>query len=364
MSHVTKEAVEAAIKTFIEPHLEKDVISAKVLKKIDISPEGQVNIQIVLGFPAKGYIPTLTEQLQSRIAAVPGVTGVKLDVSSKIAAHAVQKTLKPIDNVKNIIAVASGKGGVGKSTVAVNLALALSVEGATVGILDADIYGPSQPRMLGVSGHPESKDGKTLEPVVSYHLQSMSIGFLIDEETPMIWRGPMVTQALEQLLQDTNWQALDYLIIDLPPGTGDTQLTLAQKVPVSGAVIVTTPQDIALLDARKGLKMFQKVEVPVLGVVENMSIHICSNCGHEEHIFGQGGGMRMAEQYDVDFLGALPLDRRIREETDSGKPTVVAEPECRIAQIYREIARRAAAKLSLLEKDYAARFPSIVIQNN
>ncbi len=363
MTSVTRATVEAAIKTFIEPHLEKDLISAKVMKKLDISPEGRVSVQVVLGFPAQGYIPTLTEALRSRIAAVAGVTGVQVEISSKIAAHAVQKTLKPIDNVKNIIAVASGKGGVGKSTVAVNLALALSVEGATVGILDADIYGPSQPRMLGVSGQPESKDGKTLEPVMGHRLQAMSIGFLIDEETPMIWRGPMVTQALEQLLQDTNWQNLDYLIIDLPPGTGDTQLTLAQKVPVSGAVIVTTPQDIALLDARKGLKMFQKVEVPVLGVVENMSIHICSNCGHEEHIFGQGGGVRMAEQYDVDFLGALPLDKRIREETDGGKPTVAAEPDCRIAQIYREIARRAAAKLSLLEKDYAAKFPSIVIQN-
>jgi ATP-binding protein involved in chromosome partitioning len=281
-----------------------------------------------------------------------------------VVAHSVQKALKPIDNVKNIIAVASGKGGVGKSTTAVNLALALSAEGGRVGLLDADIYGPSQPRMLGITGKPESKDGSTLEPMMAYHLQAMSIGFLIDEETPMIWRGPMVTQALEQLLNDTNWADLDYLVIDLPPGTGDTQLTLAQKVPVSGAVIVTTPQDIALLDARKGLKMFEKVEVPVLGIVENMSIHICSNCGHEESIFGTGGGQRMAEQYGVDLLGQLPLDIRIREETDGGKPTVVAEPEARISQIYREIARKTAAKLSLQAKDYAAKFPNIVIQNN
>ncbi len=252
----------------------------------------------------------------------------------------------------------------GKSTTAVNLALALAAEGANVGLLDADIYGPSQPRMLGVRAKPESKDGKTLEPIVSYHLQAMSIGFLIDEETPMIWRGPMVTQALDQLLHDTNWKDLDYLIVDLPPGTGDTQLTLAQRVPVSGAVIVTTPQDIALLDARKALKMFEKVEVTVLGVVENMSIHICSKCGHEEHIFGEGGGVRMAEQYDVDFLGALPLDLSIREETDSGKPPVVADPEGRISQIYREIARRVAAKLSTQAKEYAAKFPNIVIQNN
>jgi len=260
--------------------------------------------------------------------------------------------------------VASGKGGVGKSTTAVNLALALSAEGATVGILDADIYGPSQPRMLGITGKPESNDGSSLEPMNSYHLQAMSIGFLIDEETPMIWRGPMVTQALEQLLNDTNWADLDYLVIDLPPGTGDTQLTLAQKVPVSGAVIVTTPQDIALLDARKGLKMFQKVEVPVLGIVENMSIHICSNCGHEEHIFGQGGGTSMSEQYGIDLLGALPLDINIREQTDSGKPSVVADPDSRISEIYREIARKTAAKLSLQAKDYAAKFPRIVIQNN
>src|SRR6185436_2736718 len=247
--------------------------------------------------------------------------------------------------------------------VAVNLALALSVEGANVGILDADIYGPSQPRMLGAQTKPESKDGNTLEPVLSHGLQSMSIGYLIDEETPMVWRGPMVTQALEQLLRDTNWRDIDYLVVDLPPGTGDTQLTLAQKVPVTGALIVTTPQDIALLDARKGLKMFEKVEIPVLGIVENMSTHICSKCGHEEHIFGEGGGARMAKQYNVDLLGDLPLDIRIREETDNGKPTVAADPNCHISQLYRGIARRIAAKLSQQKKDYGSKFPNIVIQN-
>jgi ATP-binding protein involved in chromosome partitioning len=231
------------------------------------------------------------------------VSDASINVSSNIASHAVQKGVKPLEGVKNMIAVASGKGGVGKSTVAVNLALALSAEGANAAILDADIYGPSQPRMLGVRAKPQSKDGRSLEPIHSYHLQAMSIGFLIEEETPMIWRGPMVTQALEQLLKDTRWHEVDYLIIDLPPGTGDIQLTLAQKVPVSGAIIVTTPQDIALLDARKGLKMFEKVEVPVLGIIENMSTHICSKCGHEEHIFGEGGGQRMAEQYGVDLLG-------------------------------------------------------------
>lgn len=363
MSHVTKEQVEHAIKGYLEPHLRKDLVAAKAVKAIEIA-EGDVKVRVVLGFPAKGIQETITTELKGRVEAIPGVTRCQVEVSWSVVAHSVQKSLKPIDNVKNIIAVASGKGGVGKSTTAVNLALALSVEGAKVGLLDADIYGPSQPRMLGITGKPESRDGNTLEPMHSYHLQAMSIGFLIDEETPMIWRGPMVTQALEQLLKDTNWSDLDYLVVDLPPGTGDTQLTLAQKVPVSGAVIVTTPQDIALLDARKGLKMFEKVEVPVLGIVENMSIHICSNCGHEEPIFGEGGGQRMADQYGVDLLGQLPLDIRIREETDSGKPTVVAEPESRIAQIYREIARKTAAKLSLQAKDYAAKFPSIVIQNN
>ena len=363
MSDVTKEQVEEAIKGYTEPNLEKDLVSAGCVKGVEIEGD-QVRVRILLGFPAKGIEAEVAAKVKQSIEALDGVGGAQVETSWSVVAHSVQKSLKPIDNVKNIIAVASGKGGVGKSTTAVNLALALSAEGARVGILDADIYGPSQPRMLGISGKPESKDGSTLEPMSSYHLQAMSIGFLIDEETPMIWRGPMVTQALEQLLSDTNWSELDYLVIDLPPGTGDTQLTLAQKVPVSGAVIVTTPQDIALLDARKGLKMFQKVEVPVLGIVENMSIHICSKCGNEEHIFGEGGGKAMAEQYGVQLLGALPLDIDIRQETDSGKPTVVAQPESRISEIYREIARRTAAKLSLQAKDYAAKFPRIVIQNN
>ncbi|WP_296802815.1 iron-sulfur cluster carrier protein ApbC [Thiolapillus sp.] len=363
MSEVTKEAIEEALKGYVQPDLGKDLVSTKMVKDIQIDG-GKVKLTVLLGFPAKSVAEDIKAGLCEAVKAVDGVTDCEVDLSWEIAAHSVQKSLKPIDNIKNIIAVASGKGGVGKSTTAVNLALALSQEGAKVGILDADIYGPSQPRMLGISGQPESPDGKTLEPMNSYHLQAMSIGFLIDEETPMIWRGPMVTQALEQLLNDTNWSDLDYLIIDLPPGTGDTQLTLAQKVPVSGAIIVTTPQDIALLDARKGFKMFEKVEVPVLGIVENMSIHICSNCGHEEHIFGEGGGKSMSDQYGVDFLGALPLEMRIREETDSGKPTVVAEPDCRTSEIYREIARKAAAKLAVQAKSYASKFPNIVIQNN
>jgi ATP-binding protein involved in chromosome partitioning len=360
---VTREQIEEAIKGYVEPHFQRDLVSAKSVKNIDIDGD-QVKVSVELGFPAKGIFDEISQAVKSAVEALDGVSSADVDVSSKVVAHSVQKALKPIDNVKNIIAVASGKGGVGKSTVAVNLALALSAEGARVGILDADIYGPSQPRMLGISGKPESNDGQTLEPMNSYHLQAMSIGFLIDEETPMIWRGPMVTQALEQLLNDTNWSDLDYLIIDLPPGTGDTQLTLAQKVPVSGAIIVTTPQEIALLDARKGFKMFEKVEVPVLGIVENMSTHICSKCGEVEAIFGEGGGERMAEEYGVDFLGGLPLDKSIREGTDIGKPSVVADPDSAISSIYREIARKAAAKLALQAKSYASKFPNIVIENN
>jgi len=362
MTDVTRELVEAALKQAIDPYTGEDPVTNKAVKNIAVDG-GKVTVDVVCGYPNKGCADELASQLEEKVKAVAGVSSATVNVGFKIASHGVQKGVSPIDNVKNIIAVASGKGGVGKSTVSVNLALALAAEGANVGILDADIYGPSQPRMLGVTGQPESKDGKSLEPMTSYNLQAMSIGFLIEEETPMIWRGPMVTQALEQLLKDTRWDKLDYLIVDLPPGTGDTQLTLAQKVPVSGAVIVTTPQDIALLDARKAFKMFEKVEIPVLGIVENMSTHICSNCGHEEHIFGEGGGLRMAEQYDVDYLGAIPLDIRIREDADGGKPTVVAEPEGRLAQTYREIARRAAAKLSLKKKDFTTAFPSIVIEN-
>ncbi len=362
MMAVSQLQVETVLKEVIDPYLKQDLVSARAVKNIAVD-DGRAVIDVVLGYPAKGWQDELAGQLRAKVAAISGVSDATINVSSKIATHAVQKGVKPLAGVKNMIAIASGKGGVGKSTVAVNLALALSAEGANAAILDADIYGPSQPRMLGVKAKPESKDGRSLEPVHSYHLQTMSIGFLIEEETPMIWRGPMVTQALEQLMKDTRWEDVDYLIIDLPPGTGDTQLTLAQKVPVSGAVIVTTPQDIALLDARRGLKMFEKVEVPVLGIVENMSTHICSKCGHEEHIFGEGGGKRMAEQYNVDLLGSVPLDIRIREETDGGRPTVVADPDGRVAQIFREIARRVAAKLSLKKKDFSAAFPNIVIQN-
>ena len=363
MVDLTRADVEQVIHAYQEPYYEQDLLSAKAVSDIQIQ-DSQVKLSIELGFPAKGYAESLSEALQQHLQqALPGCQA-SVTVSSKIAAHEVQQGLKPLPNIKNIIAVASGKGGVGKSTTAINLALALAADGAAVGILDADIYGPSQPRMLGANRRPESKDGKSLEPIVNHGIQAMSIGFLIDEESPMIWRGPMVTGALEQLLRDTRWHELDYLVIDLPPGTGDIQLTLAQKIPVSGAVIVTTPQDIALLDARKGLKMFEKVEVPVLGIVENMSTHICSNCGYEEHIFGEGGGRRMAEQYAVRFLGSLPLDIRIREESDSGHPTVVADPDGPLAQAYHDIARRAAARLALQARSYSQMFPNIVIQNN
>ncbi|RJQ46897.1 MAG: iron-sulfur cluster carrier protein ApbC [Gammaproteobacteria bacterium] len=362
MGGISQTDVETLLKEVVDPCLGQDLVTARAVKNIAVSDDG-VSVEIVLGYPAKGCQEQLAEQVRKKLQSLPGLKRAEVKVSSHITVHAVQRGVKPHPAIKNIIAVASGKGGVGKSTTAVNLALALAAEGANAGILDADIYGPSQPRMLGGNERPVSKDGKSMEPVLRHGIQSMSIGYLIDEETPMIWRGPMVTTALEQLLNDTRWQDVDYLVVDLPPGTGDIQLTLSQKIPVSGAVIVTTPQDIALLDARKALKMFQKVEVPVLGIIENMSTHICSQCGHEEHIFGAGGGERMAEQYDVDLLGSLPLDISIRENADNGHPSVMAEPDGRIAQIYRDIARKVAAKLALQARDFSAKFPKIVIQN-
>lgn len=363
MAEVSKEQIEALLKEINDRYLEKDIVTLNQVKAIDISDDGKVFIRIQQGYPAGTYRDELAEEIKNKLEGVEGISSVEVNVETRVAAHAVQKTLKRIDGIKNIIAVASGKGGVGKSTTSVNLALALQADGARVGLLDADIYGPSQPRMMGISGQPESPDGKTLEPMENYGVKTMSIGFLIEEDTPMIWRGPMVTQALEQLLSDTNWGELDYLVVDLPPGTGDTQLTLSQKIPVSGAVIVTTPQDIALLDARKGLKMFEKVEIPVLGVVENMSVHICSECGHAEEIFGVGGGTRMAEEQGVDFLGALPLDMSIRVQTDDGKPTVVSDPDSKITQMYKDISRKMAAKLAEQSKDYSAKFPTIKIEN-
>lgn len=322
----------------------------------------RARIELQLGYPAAGWHAALAAQARAVAEAVPGLAGVEVAVSSRAHAHRVQGGLSPLPGVRNILAVASGKGGVGKSTTAVNLALGLQAEGARVGVLDADIYGPSIPKMLGLSGRPDSPDGKTIEPKAGHGLQAMSIGLLVGEDTPMIWRGPMVTQALQQLLNDTRWDGLDYLVIDLPPGTGDIQLTLSQRVPVSGALIVTTPQDIATLDARKALQMFNKVDVPVLGIVENMAVHTCSNCGHVEHVFGAGGGERMAAQYGVPLLGSLPLDIRIREQADGGTPTVAADPDSPLAQAYRDIARRTAAGLSLQARNKAIGLPNIVIQ--
>jgi ATP-binding protein involved in chromosome partitioning len=359
---VSELQVQTALKEVIDPNTGKNLIATKSARNIKVSA-GDVSLDVELGYPAKTQIELIRKMVQAKLGSIAGIGKVSAKVTSKIVSHSVQRGVKLIPEVKNIIAVASGKGGVGKSTTAVNLALALAAEGAKVGILDADIYGPSQPTMLGITGRPESLDGKSLEPMLGHGVQAISIGFLIDVDTPMVWRGPMVTQALEQLLKDTHWQGIDYLVVDLPPGTGDIQLTLAQKVPVTGALIVTTPQDIALIDARKGLKMFEKVGIPIIGIVENMSTHICSNCGHEEHIFGSGGAEKMCKDFNTEFLGALPLDIRIREQTDSGKPTVVADPDGRSAEIYRRIARRVAVKISEQAKDMTSKFPNIVIQN-
>jgi len=322
----------------------------------------RVSVDMQLGYPAATVSSDVAARVRLALEADPAIESAAVSVTSRVHVHKVQGALGPLPSVKNIIVVASGKGGVGKSTVSANLALALQAEGAKVGVLDADIYGPSQPTMLGVHGKPESPDGKSITPMQAHGMPVMSIGFLVEADTPMIWRGPMVTQAMMQLLTDTRWEQLDYLIVDLPPGTGDIQLTLSQKVPVAGAVIVTTPQDIALLDARKALKMFEKVEVPVLGVVENMATHICSNCGHEEHVFGEGGGQRMSEQYGVPYLGSLPLDIRIREQADGGNPTVAAIPDSDLAARYREIARNTAARLSLQPRNKSLGLGKIMVQ--
>ena len=359
---VTEQQVQEALTNLTDPNTRKDYVSTKSARNIKVDGD-KVSVEILLGYPAKSQLEPVRADVTRALKAIPGVGGVNVNVQMKIVSHAVQRGVKLVPNIKNIVAVASGKGGVGKSTVAVNLALGLAAEGASVAVLDADIYGPSQPTMLGIRGRPESRDGKSLEPMEGHGLQAMSIGFLIDVETPMVWRGPMVTQALEQLLNETKWREVDYLVVDLPPGTGDIQLTLAQRVPVTGAVIVTTPQDIALMDARKGLKMFEKVGIPILGIVENMSTHVCSKCGHEEHIFGEGGGERMGKDYNVELLGALPLDIHIREQADSGKPTVVSDPDGRVSQIYKQIARRIAVKIAEKAQDHTAAFPKIVVQN-
>jgi ATP-binding protein involved in chromosome partitioning len=359
----TEAALLDALKTVVDPNTGKDFVSTRQLKNLRIDG-ASVAFDVELGYPAKSQIDGLRQALIAAARRVEGVDNVSANLATRITPHSVQRGVQLLPGVKNIVAIASGKGGVGKSTTAVNLALALVAEGASVGILDADIYGPSLPMMTGISGKPQSADGKTMLPMKNHGLQVMSIGFLIEADNPMIWRGPMATQALEQLLRQTQWEDLDYLIVDMPPGTGDIQLTLSQRVPLTGAVIVTTPQDIALLDAKKGLKMFEKVGVPILGVVENMAVHICSNCGHVEHIFGADGGKKMAAEYGVDYLGALPLALSIREQTDSGTPSVVAEPDGEIANLYKSVARQVAVKIAQRAKDFSAKFPTITVSKD
>jgi len=357
---VTEQTLMDALKSVVDPNTGHDFVSSKSIKNLTITGS-DVAFDVELGYPANSQIPGFRKALIAAAKGVAGVGNVSVNVNMKITAHAVQRGVQLLPKVKNIVAVASGKGGVGKSTTAVNLALALAAEGASVGLLDADIYGPSIPMMMGINGRPESTDGQTMDPLENYGVQVMSIGFLVAQDEAMIWRGPMATQALEQLLRQTNWHDLDYLIVDLPPGTGDIQLTLSQRVPMTGAVIVTTPQDIALLDARKGIKMFEKVGVPILGIVENMAVHVCSNCGHVEHIFGADGGKKMAAEYAMEYLGALPLDMQIRLQADTGKPTVVSDPDSEVAGIYRAVARKVAVSIAAKNKDFSSKFPSIKI---
>ncbi len=360
---VTEAALLEQIKTVVDPNTGRDFVSTRQLKNLRIEA-GDIAFDIELGYPAKSQIVSLRKALIAATRQVAGVENVSVNLQWKVTAHAVQRGVQLLPRVKNVVAVASGKGGVGKSTTTVNLALALAAEGARVGILDADIYGPSQPMMMGISGRPESADGKSMDPLSNYGVEVMSIGFLIDDDQAMIWRGPMATQALDQLLRQTNWGELDYLLVDMPPGTGDIALTLSQRVPLTGAVIVTTPQDIALLDAKKGLKMFEKVGVPVLGIVENMAVYCCPNCGHVEHIFGADGGKRMAAEYGVDYLGALPLNMGIRQQADSGMPTVVAEPDGEIASLYKGVARTVAVKIAQKAKDFSSKFPTISVSKS
>ena len=359
---VSTEALAAALNAVIDDQTGQPFTGGRAPRGLAVSPEGAVTLDIEMGYPARSRHEAIRQQLAAAARAVPGVTSVDVRIATHVVAHQVQRGVPLLPGVSNVIAISSGKGGVGKSTTAVNLALALAAEGARVGLLDADIYGPSVPAMTGLAGQrPESEDGKTMFPLRNHGLQVMSIGFLVEPEQAVVWRGPMATQALDQLLRQTRWDALDYLLIDMPPGTGDIQLTLSQRVPLTGAVIVTTPQDIALLDAKKGLNMFEKVGVPILGIVENMAVYCCPNCGHTEHIFGAEGGKAMSAQFGVPYLGALPLQRAIREQTDSGTPTVVAAPDSEAAGLYRDVARRLAIGVAAKAKDFSSKFPSITI---
>ena len=359
----SQDQILEALKGVIDTNTGKDFVTSKALKNLQVQG-GEVSFEVELGYPAKSQFAALRKQLISAAKTVAGVDNVSCTITCRVSAHAAQRGVALLPGVKNIVAVASGKGGVGKSTTAVNLALALAAEGASVGLLDADIYGPSIPMMMGIEGRPESDDGKTMDPLENYGVQVMSIGFLVAQDEAMIWRGPMATQALEQLLRQTNWRELDYLIVDMPPGTGDIQLTLSQRVPMTGAVIVTTPQDIALLDAKKGIKMFEKVGVPILGIVENMAVHVCQNCGHIEHVFGADGGKKMAADYKMDYLGALPLHMDIRVQADGGKPTVVADPDGDVAAIYKAVARQVSVSIAAKNKDFSSKFPTITISKN
>jgi ATP-binding protein involved in chromosome partitioning len=360
---VTEQAILGALQGVMDPNTGKDFVGSKCVRNVVVSGD-DVALDVELAYPAQRQAAHLRKLLEDAVRTLAGIGKVTIKVTSKIQAHAVQRGVQLLPGVKNIVAVASGKGGVGKSTTAANLALALAAEGARVGLLDADIYGPSIPMMMGTSEKPVTEDGKTMQPVMAHGVQVMSIGFLVEPDQAMIWRGPMATQALEQLLRQTAWDDLDYLIVDMPPGTGDIQLTLSQRVPMTGAVIVTTPQDIALLDARKAIKMFEKVGVPILGIVENMAVHVCSNCGHVEHIFGADGGKKMAFDYGMDYLGALPLNLQIRVQADGGKPTVVADPESEIAELYRTVARKVAVSIAAKNKDFSSKFPTITISKD
>ena len=358
---INVERATEALRRVVDPNTGKDLVASRSARNIKVDG-ADVSVDVELGYPAASQVEPIRRSVIDALKSA-GAANVSANVTTKIVAHTVQRGLKVMPNVKNIVAVASGKGGVGKSTVAANLALALAAEGAQVGVLDADIYGPSQPTMLGIKGRPVTTDNRTLEPMENHGLQMSSIGLLIDADQPMVWRGPMVMSALTQMLREVEWGTLDVMVVDMPPGTGDSQLTLAQQVPVTGVVIVTTPQDIALMDAKKGLKMFEKVSVPVLGIVENMAVHVCSNCGHAEHVFGAEGGQKMAREYGVDFLGSLPLDIRIREQADSGRPTVVAEPESAVAKTYKEIARKIAVRIAERAKDMSLKMPAIKVSN-